>query len=73
MVYNHKRKHYFRLNFSAAVRNPTLTDQFLYYNVGRARLLGNLDGYENVVTMDDYFDWIDSDSPIIAELRRRGD
>ncbi len=68
VVYNHKRRHYFRANFSAAVRNPTLTDQFLFYNVGRARLLGNLNGYQNVVTMEDYFDWIDSPSPILNDL-----
>lgn len=34
----------FRLSFSSAVRNPTLADQYLYYNVGRAILLGNVDG-----------------------------
>ncbi len=34
----------FRISFSSAVRNPTLADQYFYYNVGRAILLGNLDG-----------------------------
>ena len=29
---------------SLRVRNPTLADQFLYYNVGRASLIGNLRG-----------------------------
>jgi outer membrane receptor protein involved in Fe transport len=37
-----------RFSFSAAVRNPTLQDQFLYYNVGPAILLGNLNGYQGV-------------------------
>ena len=32
------------LSFSSAIRNPTLADQYLYYNVGRAILLGNVDG-----------------------------
>ncbi|MGB0839272.1 MAG: TonB-dependent receptor [Chitinophagales bacterium] len=35
-----------RLSLSSAIRNPTLADQYLYYNVGPAILLGNLDGYE---------------------------
>lgn len=37
-----------RFSFSAAVRNPTLQDQFLYYNVGPAILLGNLNGFQGV-------------------------
>jgi iron complex outermembrane receptor protein len=42
-----------RLSFSSAIRNPTLQDQYLYYNVGRAILLGNLSGYDSLVTVDD--------------------
>ncbi len=34
----------FRFSLSSAIRNPTLADQFLYYSVGRAILLGNVDG-----------------------------
>ncbi len=45
----------FRLSFSSAVRNPTLQDQYLYYNVGRALLVGNLNGFENLVTQESYF------------------
>lgn len=41
-----------RFTFSSAVRNPTLQDQYLYYNVGRAILLGNLEGVENIVTVE---------------------
>jgi outer membrane receptor protein involved in Fe transport len=33
-----------RVSFSSAIRNPTLADQYLFYNVGRAILLGNVDG-----------------------------
>jgi iron complex outermembrane receptor protein len=45
-----------RLSFSSAIRNPTLADQYLYYNVGRAILIGNLSGHgtnygENLVTI----------------------
>lgn len=43
-VYTPKQDRTFRIGFSSAVRNPTLADQYLYYNVGRALLLGNVDG-----------------------------
>ncbi|HRD51359.1 MAG TPA: carboxypeptidase-like regulatory domain-containing protein, partial [Flavobacteriales bacterium] len=43
-VYTPQQDRTFRIGFSSAVRNPTLADQYLYYNVGRALLLGNVDG-----------------------------
>jgi outer membrane receptor protein involved in Fe transport len=43
-VYTPDETNTFRASFSSAVRNPTLADQYLYYNVGRAILLGNVDG-----------------------------
>ena len=44
LVWTPKQDRVFRLSFSSAIRNPTLADQYLYYNVGRAILLGNVDG-----------------------------
>jgi len=44
-VYTHSPEHIVRLAFSSAIRNPTLTDQYLRYNVGRAILLGNINGF----------------------------
>ncbi|MEO8066057.1 MAG: TonB-dependent receptor [Flavobacteriales bacterium] len=44
IVYTPTRDHVFRVSASRAVRNPTLADQYLYYNVGRAILLGNIEG-----------------------------
>jgi len=46
-----------RFSVSSAIRNPTLADQYLYYNVGRAILIGNLSGHgtaygENLVTVE---------------------
>ena len=41
-----------RISFSSAIRNPTLNDQYLYYNVGRAILLGNLEGVQDLVTVE---------------------
>src|SRR5690606_4776319 len=34
----------FRTTITSAVRNPTMADQFLFYDVGRAILLGNVEG-----------------------------
>jgi outer membrane receptor protein involved in Fe transport len=44
LVYSKTPAHVWRVSFSSAIRNPTLADQYLYYNVGRAILLGNVDG-----------------------------
>ncbi|MEL7376429.1 MAG: TonB-dependent receptor, partial [Bacteroidota bacterium] len=41
-----------RASFSSAIRNPTLYDQYLFYNVGRAILLGNLDGVNDLLTVE---------------------
>lgn len=49
MVYT-KDQHVFRLTGSSAIRNPTLTDQYINLNVGRATLLGNLNGFDSLVT-----------------------
>ena len=56
LVYKATEKDIIRLSFSSAVRNPTLSDQYLFYNVGRAILIGNLKGHgvdygENLVTV----------------------
>lgn len=52
LVYSPKKDHTFRLSFSSALRNPTLADQYLYYNVGRAILLGNLEGKDSLATVE---------------------
>jgi len=44
LVYAPRTDRTYRLSFSSAVRNPTLTDQYFHYNVGRAILLGNIEG-----------------------------
>jgi len=56
LVYKLTEKDIIRLSFSSAIRNPTLADQYLFYNVGRAILIGNLNGHgtnygENLVTI----------------------
>lgn len=47
-VFNITDNDIIRLSFSSALRNPTLSDQFLYFNVGRAFLVGNIDGFEGL-------------------------
>jgi iron complex outermembrane recepter protein len=56
IVFTPTEKDVIRFSFSSAIRNPTLADQYLYYNVGRAILIGNLQGHgtdygENLVTI----------------------
>ena len=58
VVYRPNERSVWRLGFSSAVRNPTLQDQYLYYNVGRALLLGNLNGYDSLVTADEVSDFL---------------
>lgn len=60
VVYTPSEKHVFRLSLSSALRNPTLADQYLYYNVGRAILLGNLSGFDSLVTVGSFVDYLDS-------------
>lgn len=50
-VYTPNKNHTLRVSFSSAVRNPTLTDQYFNYNVGRAILLGNIKGYDSLLTV----------------------
>jgi len=62
LVYNPSPNNYLRLSFSSAIRNPTLTDQYLRLDVGPAILSGNLDGVQDLVTLEslqDYFNTLD--------------
>jgi outer membrane receptor protein involved in Fe transport len=49
-----------RASFSSAIRNPTLNDQYLNYNVGRAVLLGNIDGVQDLITVESLIDFLNS-------------
>jgi len=52
LVYKFDINNILRFSFSSATRNPTLQDQYLYYNTGRAILLGNLNGYDSLSTIE---------------------
>ena len=60
IIYSKDKRNTWRASFSSAIRNPTLQDQFLYYNVGRAILLGNKDGIKNVVTVDNFIEYLNT-------------
>ena len=56
IVYMPSEKDVLRVSLSSAIRNPTLTDQYLNYDIGPAILIGNLNGFG----YDQYFVNIDS-------------
>jgi outer membrane receptor protein involved in Fe transport len=63
VVYSFNNNHSVRVSFSSAIRNPTLQDQYLYYNVGRAILVGNLNGFDSLVTIESMRNYLNSTSP----------
>ena len=58
LVYRPNDRTVWRAGLTSAIRNPTLQDQYLYYNVGRALLLGNLNGYDSLVTLDNVSEFL---------------
>ena len=62
LVFKPKPNNYLRASFSSAVRNPTLADQYLLLNVGRATLAGNLDGVKDLVTTESFDIFLDQPS-----------
>lgn len=50
------KKQIFRVSLSSAVRNPTLSDQYILLDVGRATLKGNLNGFDSLVTVESFVD-----------------
>ena len=63
LVYKPTEKDVIRFSISSAIRNPTLADQYLFYNVGRAILIGNLNGHgtnygENLVTIESLINYL---------------
>ncbi|MBX2974083.1 MAG: TonB-dependent receptor, partial [Flavobacteriales bacterium] len=64
-VYSFNPENILRLSFSSAIRNPTLQDQYLYYNVGRAILLGNLNGVQDLVTVPSLIESLSSSASVL--------
>jgi len=63
MVYKFDINNILRFSFSSATRNPTLQDQYLYYNTGRAILLGNINGYDSLTTTESVGWLLDTQNP----------
>lgn len=57
-VYLPSKDHTIRAGFSSAIRNPTLADQYLHYDVGRAILIGNLKGFNDLIDVDSFVDYL---------------
>jgi outer membrane receptor protein involved in Fe transport len=53
-VWSPNELNYIRASFSSAIRNPTLTDQYLNLNVGPAILVGNLNGFNGLYTVESF-------------------
>lgn len=71
LVFTPRQDHTLRLSFSSAIRNPTLNDQYLFYNVGRAILIGNLEGFNDLITVEslvDYLNTNDSDKLVYFDV-----
>ncbi len=60
LVYQPDAKNFLRLSFSSAIRNPTLNDQYLNLNVGRATLRGNTLGATDLITVESFIKYVDS-------------
>lgn len=60
VIYTPSQRHTLRVSLSSAIRNPTLTDQYLNLNVGRAQLLGNISGYTDLITVESFVDYLNT-------------
>lgn len=57
VVWKPSENNYLRVSFSSAIRNPTLSDQYLNLKVGPAQLIGNLTGYDSLITLESFNIW----------------
>ncbi len=57
LVWSPNAKDFARVSFSSALRNPTLADQYLFLDVGPATLVGNLNGVQDLVTIQSFIDY----------------
>ena len=60
LIYMPHKEHIIRFSLASAIRNPTLADQYLNYNVGRAILVGNISGYDSLITVESFRNYLDS-------------
>lgn len=69
IVWTPKENNYLRVSFSSAIRNPTLTDQYLNLNVGPATLIGNLNGFDSLISIESFREYRDDNSKPLNYLQ----
>lgn len=67
IVYTPSQNNFFRVSFSSAIRNPTLSDQYLYLDVGRATLTGNIDGAQDLITVESLVEYFKQPRPGVLD------
>ncbi|MEM0991820.1 MAG: carboxypeptidase-like regulatory domain-containing protein [Bacteroidota bacterium] len=68
LVWNPSASNYLRVSFSSAIRNPTLSDQYLLLDVGRATLAGNLDGVQDLITTESLQEYFNAPRPGVLQF-----
>ncbi|MEJ6776206.1 MAG: TonB-dependent receptor [Crocinitomicaceae bacterium] len=63
LIWQPNKKHTLRTTVTSAIRNPTLLNQYMYYNVGRAKLVGNISGYDSLVTIESLISYFNTQNP----------
>ena len=63
IIWQPSKKHSIRTTLTSAIRNPTLLNQYMYYNVGRAKLVGNICGYYSLVTIESLITSLQTQNP----------
>jgi iron complex outermembrane receptor protein len=59
IVWQASEQTFVRMSLSSALRNPTLTDQYLNLNVGPAILAGHLQPIDSLITVESFRDYLD--------------
>lgn len=67
LVYTPSKNNFFRFSYSSAIRNPTLSDQYLFLDVGRATLSGTLDTVRNLVTIESLQEYFAAPMPGVLD------
>lgn len=71
IIYSPTAKHHFRVSGQSAFRAPTLQNQFILLNLGPITLKGNLNGYDNLYTLESVQDFNEYyDSTFMIETER---
>lgn len=63
LVYKTSKNTYWRVSFSSALRNPTLSDQYLNLNVGPATLAGHIGPVDSLITIGSFLEWLRTRNP----------